>query len=769
MKGTVPGGTPQIAVHLVDPYLLKKFIPNFDEASIDLTPLYRSQNWAAVEAKGLAADGASAAIAVVQTNVCGNAALSTNTLATGTTLHPYSAGFLTTKPADGTQSVPIAASAFSKDILGSFYAAALLQAPVGAPPPAFAQIKVTARQQGSQPAQAQAELVPPPVLLVHGLWDDRDGLGGSDGAGTINGLARYLKTRSPWVKYSKSFNLEFVQVICYSKFIGFNAPDDKLLTDPKYNHESCEQTSRDAITSRIYGLLGSLDNAHIAGSRVDLVAHSMGGLAARNYASQSWYRSLRNRRLGQFHEIITLDTPELGSEMAPFLISHRSCTRKVPFGTSPPYLVWRSLCGKSPLTTVRQCLAKDRPLAAPGYPLSEGAVFSLYPPNTDAKDYPPDTSPVDNAISKLPPANIKDADWHAIGSVALNNSALKFGLNQLIAAVYPQTTPTCDAPEQPAKTIDEILGHPKNDAIVTLSSQLAGVQPNSKYEFTGLSHTGAGTLKTILQNIGFGQKFSDANVVNWPNVNCLAACWLSKSGSSACLAGFPGNCPKVIASPTTDGNKDSAPMPRATAGHPYAADRMTLRAPPRLELGKPFDLVVNTGSGGLPEFHAVQVSETGTQREVPVAISHVTGQTVYLRLTPALYGPAQFQVTAAFADGGVDTKEIMANVSLPAEPPLTFHSDELAFAGIPLDIAANPALRLQPWATWLNIPGRVYLDTQAVSYSIAPSGGPPAIRPDPNGIVYGLREGTATIIGRLTARPSTFPSRVRVNVVAEKP
>lgn len=100
---------------------------------------------------------------------------------------------------------------------------------------------------------------------------------------------------------------------------------------------------------------------------------------------------------------------------------------------------------------------------------------------------------------------------------------------------------------------------------------------------------------------------------------------------------------------------------------------------------------------------------------------------------------------------------------MPSRPPKEFHADALPAAGIRLDID-NPSIRLEPWAIYANIPGRVYLDSRYVSYSIAPSAGLPAVRLDPNGVVYGLREGTATIIGRF----GSLTDEVRVNVVAEE-
>jgi hypothetical protein len=204
-------------------------------------------------------------------------------------------------------------------------------------------------------------------------------------------------------------------------------------------------------------------------------------------------------------------------------------------------------------------------------------------------------------------------------------------------------------------------------------------------------------------------------------------------------------------------------MPHIMVAHPHYVDRLTLRVPAGLELGTPFDLAVNTGSDGLPELQVVQSSETGSSMAVPVSISRVEGQTVYLSVTPTFYGATRFQVSAAYRDGGVASKEGAANINLPSRPPAQFHADTFAVTAIRFDLD-NPSLRLQPWAIYANIPERVYLDTRYVSYSIAPGVGPPVISLDPSGVVHGLRTGTATII----ARYGSLTDQVRVNVEAEQ-
>ncbi len=211
------------AVYLVDPFLLGQPLNN-----IDLTQLYKVQNWANVQAKGLLADNASAAIAIIQTTDCNDAVTFTTT--NGTTLLQYNSSFLTTPPALGSTSLTIPAATLL-NMGGLLYAAVLVQAPIGVPAPSFAASIVVTAQQGNQTIQSQMAMVPPPVLLVHGLWGDQNSLT------EVGGVGRYLLNTAPWLNYPG-----LVLAICYSKYFAFDA-----LNDPLMGADECETTSYDAI------------------------------------------------------------------------------------------------------------------------------------------------------------------------------------------------------------------------------------------------------------------------------------------------------------------------------------------------------------------------------------------------------------------------------------------------------------------------------------------------------------------------------------------
>src|SRR5277367_6932416 len=126
---------------------------------------------------------------------------------------------------------------------------------------------------------ATLTLTPPPVVLVHGLWGDET---------SLKDLQAYLLATAPWKKSG------LVEPICYSLYLVFDAAKDPL----SGNGDSCEVTSKTALDREIGHLMTVLDNRHIAGGRVDVVAHSMGGLVVRHFSAQPEYSGTRDRRQG---------------------------------------------------------------------------------------------------------------------------------------------------------------------------------------------------------------------------------------------------------------------------------------------------------------------------------------------------------------------------------------------------------------------------------------------------------------------------------------
>ncbi len=668
------------SLFVLDPFL----VGAGNLANIDLaTFLAENPNLASYAAKGLSADGTSAAIVLFETASDSSVTFQINSAAT---LLPYAANFLTIAPAAGQSTVTVSSLI---QIGSEYYAPALVQGPL-AGYSADNTIGVGATQDGGQTTRNVA-LTIPPLVLVHGLWGDRHSLWQAEA---------WLRSHAPWNAAPK-----FVDPVCYSKYLRFDARKDPLGN----GNDPCEVTSRAALQTEIDSLLAELDSEQIVGSRVDLVVHSMGGLVARNYASQSSYQSIRNRMQGQFHAIVTLNTPEIGSLLAPFLISKRNARRKAPIWT-PQGFIWEQVCGNA---TVARCFnANGYPISAPTLPFKTGAVYSL-DPDGPALNNPDLSSP-----------NIANATWRAVSSTQPGNSALALGLDTLIAALY-RNPDSINVP-----TVDSILQDEPNDAIVTVQSQTTGAQGNQLYTFAKLSHTSL--VSSILTWLTGGQ-INDNSVTDDPSrsVDKLAGCWIETTGSDSCLSD------RAVAATATQ-------VVQASPRLLKPVDRLLARGPTRVALGGPFEATLRVPASTVqPLLSVYQQGETGHAPPEDVPASGANG-TLHIRITPKLLGPVNFGIRAIFADGGVSVRTLRIFVEPPAAPPLSFRANNLPVLVLILDsdtatAMPHPSARYPAPVGWLD------LNARFVTWRLVPQPGTPVIHVDSNGVIHALAPGEANV------------------------
>jgi pimeloyl-ACP methyl ester carboxylesterase len=681
--------TTTVNLYLVDPFLLGTLDNGATLGNLNLGTLYLRRNWTTVQAAGLVADSTSAAIAVVQTsNGTGSVKL---TATDGAVLLPYNAKFLAQAPAAGSATLTVPAADLVK--VGSVYfAAALVQAPPAGAAHSFStSIAVTATQ-NSVRKQATMSLSPPPVVLVHGLWGD---------ATSLQDLDAYLLATAPWKQSG------LVEPVCYSLYLAFDAATDPLPRDG----DSCEVTSKTALDNEIGHLMAVLDNRHIVGGRIDMVAHSMGGLVARHYSALSEYSGARNRGQGAFHELVTLDTPEQGSALANYLYDHASSGLEAPL-LSPSWNLWEAQCDSD--DTVRACFNKlGLPLAASSLTLKTGAVYSLIPGG--------------HSLTAAPDPRIPGTIWRAVTATWSQNdrpsSLLRSVLNALITAIYK-------GDQTPASTVG-ILGTELNDVIVTTKSQL-GDAPQS-FNFRDLAHT-----KTPDPSIlGIFFDGVNQNVEESASVDRLAGCWLASLGAVSCTQGIvqPAEAVAKVAA--------VAPKPAKFLATERLAMGSASRAP---QFGVPFELPLRFGNE-VPD--TIVVSQSDGHGEVAsgsgaVAIARQAGGVSFIRITPRRFGPMKFTVAATFADGGVALRSFTADVRLPATSPTAFTAGRS-----PMVIVLNsdePVALLQPEATYPNV-GTVRLAPRLVTSTVEQSAGAPAISLQ-GGVIRALRPGTATIDAR---------------------
>jgi hypothetical protein len=672
-----------VAVAVLDPYLIRsEHLGNLQLKSF----LAGNPNLSNYQASALAEDGVAAGIVVVATD--SNSAV-TFTAQNAGGFSAYADNFLGQAPSSGSASLTV-----SKlwNIGGTYYAVALFQAPAAAPASQGqsypAGIVVT--QDGAQQGSASVNLILPPVVLVHGLWGD---------ATSLSGMQSYLDGTGQWYR-------QYIDPICYSKYLAFDAKKDPL-SDGQH---PCEVTSRGALESEINAMFATLDGDRVVAGRVDIVAHSMGGLVVRNYASQKGYASLRNRMQGQFHTVTTLNAPETGSLLANFLIAHRSDTRKASLFTTPG-AVWELACGSS---DVAKCFdGLGYPLYGPGLPLESGAVFALEPASPNL------TNP------KLSGPNIPNIQWLAISSLAPKNSALADGVDTLIAALYK------DPFGNGVPTVDSILDNQPNDAIVALDSQTAGAPQGHVVTLSNLSHTYlVGSLLTLLS---FGS-LDDDSVLDDQGTDEIAACWTGTAGTGACVSDGPAR-------------RETA---SAVAVDVKPVDGIRLTAPSSAELGKPVEIAVRSLiRGKAPKLTLFQQSDAATIRTKSVKLARVEGDTSYVTVTPLLPGEVTIGIGARF-DGAVASQTVQLRVALPKTAPLQFKANTTPALVLILSDDTNAAT-LRPVAVYPAPVGRVFLSPDAMRCRVLDRAGAPTVYIAPDGRLHGLRPGQADVTCRLGA------------------
>jgi pimeloyl-ACP methyl ester carboxylesterase len=631
---------PSPPLPLVSPFLLGAkgtALANLDLASL----LPALPSLAAAAATGLAADGTSAAIVLFATNTTSDVTFTTNN---GTSLLPYDPQFLQKPPTLGSSPLVIPAANFM-NIGGLIYAVALVQAPLPGVTPQYASPIVVTAQQGSETVSASLNLVPPPVLFAHGLWGNKK---------SLLFYQTLLSLMPPWSSYPDQ-----LVAVGYPGADSFDSP------------ESLTDMGTDVTT-----ILGAVKSEGIVDGRVDVVAHSMGGLLVRAYSGGTCttgaYRSLENRCQGKFHTIVTLDTPEAGSGLATYLLAHQQDTLKETLiSDTKSFLFWQATCGTDPTITVAECLANNDDQ------VTSGAVASLVPDSSE--------------LMKAPNPHIANAHWRAV--TATNKSGIeRTGLKLLIQAIY--TSPSL------APSLGSKVGVP-NDDIVSLASQLTG---SPVYvTFPGLAHS------TVF---GVGD-----SVVNSSDVTTQIACWLQDPASPACDV-----LPNVAAAVSKLNPEDMRPAP----------GRLVVEPPKAGWIGQP--LTLRIAAAGVKRFEVRQVGQEDHTDEWIDATG--TNGSSTLTITPRVLGLVRLFIRAEFADGSYDGMQTTFNVSVDPKIVSDFMIHSNHFPKLIVEMAGGHgnAFGLYPSLTVRGLDEPVEVGKFA-SFRLVSPDADPAATVDGNGVV----------------------------------
>ncbi len=691
-------GAPGVfAIAAVNPYELN--VPS--QADIDLgTALGSAPDTAiaAAQVQALAADGVSAFIVLVQTSSTDAVTFS---VTGGASLLKYDPVFLQTAPKAGARKITVSGSD-GVTINGLTYIPVLVQGTLSGAPNYKSPIEVTAVQDGNAITTA-VSLVPPPLVAVHGLWG---------GQSTFDSFVKYISKVAPWSSQKTE-----IAAICYSKVIGFNQ-----LTDPVSDSGNpCEVTAISALSTSITSLLANDMQQGVVASRVDLVVHSMGGLVARFYSSQPGYRSVTNRNWGQFNHVITLDTPELGSELAPFLLSNLTDTLKAGTSYHAIRTVWRLMCGSSYETAeLVQCFTHlGLPVSYVQNGTEIGSVNSLDPNGP--------------AISTLVSPAIPNATWSALAAEADGNDSLGFLLDHLIAG----TTSDPDASGVP--TLDSVLGTTLNDEIVNLNSQLdPSAGPAATVTLQGLQHT-----SVIPGHISDAFQLIDESVVDDPTntVNSVVRCWLEQGGAANCQPAA------TTATPPTP--------PTPPPG--ISPDVIAPTLPATMQLGRSYRINLHlAGPRAIAALSALQIGDYTRVEQDHVTIDRAAGTAT---ITPALLGPISVEFNATDIAGGIMAARTRANVVLPAAPPAEFRAHDLPLLAIDL-ATPDPVARLHSTVRYPGMTKPVPLDASYITRQAVPEDGSEALTISPTGLIRGLRPGRGILIVHLGSATAGLPYRV---------
>jgi hypothetical protein len=139
--------------------------------------------------------------------------------------------------------------------------------------------------------------LPAVARLEHGIW----------GSGDEENSNYTWKTFTPLLKKQ---GYETIISVDYTKQNAHAFDDSKIM-----------EKLKDAIDKA----LGKIGSQNVAGQKVDIVAHSMGGLVVRSFCAQNLDFCKDHIR-----KLITIDTPHLGSELADLLLIYRDQRDKFP-------------------------------------------------------------------------------------------------------------------------------------------------------------------------------------------------------------------------------------------------------------------------------------------------------------------------------------------------------------------------------------------------------------------------------------------------------
>ena len=185
-----------------------------------------------------------------------------------------------------------------------------------------------------------------PVILVHGVWSDEEGSWES------TGFKQFLE--------GHGFRVATVD------YKEHNAKTFHPHAQPEVGNPAIG-----ALKSRILEVLDTYNKQRISVSKIDIIAHSMGGLIARGLCQQYGYKAEENYMEGQIRRLITIGSPHFGAGLAGILNQLKDNW----YSYGPFIALWNSNYEKD--FDYKRIQLKDIYSKVYGTPIHTGAIESL--------------------------------------------------------------------------------------------------------------------------------------------------------------------------------------------------------------------------------------------------------------------------------------------------------------------------------------------------------------------------------------------------------
>lgn len=737
-----------------------------------------------VTASGIIADGTSTAVAVLKIDPQGGPLPDgdvTFTVTNGATVAPWDPMFPSTAPGPlstsdqtgKTTELDVPGGSLIQ-VGGAYYALALVTSGLPSTTTLGEPIDVTTTAGGSNERDQYLTTYAPPVLLIHGLWGN---------ASSLKSTRKALKTSS-----------RSVYPICYSTYIAYYAQSPDT-----YSGDPCQETSTTALDSTLNDIYNTWISSDIVGGRVDVVAHSMGGLVVRNYSTSPGtpkYYNAFNRYQGTFRDIVTLDTPQTGSPFAWYLDNVLATKKEdpsqyptlvsnfdgipVPSFPSSSSALWSALCGLNRNTTFRDCVAAmpwgfpygiKMPLAVPSAPLDTGAVASLMPD--------------DKHLKSLPNPNLPNATWYSIagdyqaGGSSLP-STLEAFLNQFIGALYSLT----DNGNGQVLTVKKIMTYPgqggganapdtcsdgsagffDNDVIVPLCSQTYYAIPGQSHIFPGVAHTDLKLPAWAESAVAKATAtISAPSVTRSDAVNALVDYWLSGEAGTPPVT----NTQSALTATAVDNALVRNQLTQTLAFvRVRTTDRVKVNLPERpVEVAQLMRIPLKLRGPGATAIYVTQDDGNSIleNRQQHTAIGNGLARVVAedeagktIEITPLQVGDLHLKVVVEFSDGAEEIENYTVNV-VPTSTGLEDFTLHQGLKVLTLDHGKRSQMNarfLEPEAYYedLDYPIDLPRNLSDVKVTIDQPEASPVINIDHEGKIHALRPGKAAITGEFGGR-----------------